>query len=67
MKRRWGIPYAFVLLMGYTTGALAQERVYAYPNAGQSAKQQQKDQVECRSWAIGQSGFNPRSGSPPSA
>ncbi len=70
MKRRRGIPYAFgavLLSVGYTTGALAQEQLYAYPNAGQSAKQQQKDQAECRSWAIGQSGFNPRSAPPPSA
>ncbi len=71
MKKGWGIPYAFgsamLLLAGYTTGALAQEQLYAYPNAGQSATQQQKDQAECRSWAIGQSGFNPSSAPPPSA
>ena len=61
MKKRWGVPYAFgaamLLLVGYTTGALAQEQLYAYPNAGQSAKRQ-KDQAECRSWAIG-TGYGP--------
>ena len=33
--------------------------VFAYPDAGQSQKQQQKDQSECYVWAKNQSGFDP--------
>ncbi len=33
--------------------------VFAYPNAGQSQAQQQKDQFECHNWAAQQTGFDP--------
>jgi hypothetical protein len=32
---------------------------YAYPKAGQSKQQQQKDQSDCRGWAVDQTGFDP--------
>ena len=32
---------------------------YIYPQKGQSAQQQEKDQFECYGWAKGQSGFDP--------
>ena len=33
--------------------------VYAYPQKGQSAQQQDRDHYECSNWATEQSGFNP--------
>jgi hypothetical protein len=33
--------------------------VYAYPQAGQSQQQQQKDTSECHIWAVNQSGYDP--------
>jgi hypothetical protein len=42
--------------------ALAQ---YVYPANGQSQQQQQKDQGECHSWAVSQSGYNPSSAQQP--
>jgi hypothetical protein len=37
--------------------ALAQQ--YVYPAKGQKAQQQKKDEGECYSWAVQQSGFDP--------
>ena len=34
-------------------------RVYFYPNAGQSAAQQDRDRYECYLWAVRQTGFDP--------
>lgn len=44
--------------------ALAQQPV-VYPAKGQSADQQKKDQGECHTWAVGQSGYDPAN--PPQA
>jgi hypothetical protein len=33
--------------------------VFAYPKNGQSPAQQETDKSECRTWATGQTGFNP--------
>ncbi len=44
----------------FTTAALtAAAQQYAYPAKGQSADQQKKDEAECGSWAVKQSGFDP--------
>jgi hypothetical protein len=37
----------------------ATSEVFAYPKNGQSPAQQQTDKSECRTWAAGQTGFNP--------
>ena len=37
----------------------ATARVYVYPKQDQSAQQQQKDEGECHSWAVNQTGYNP--------
>jgi hypothetical protein len=39
--------------------------MYVYPQKGQNAQQQAKDEGECRSWAAGQTGFDPASAPPP--
>jgi hypothetical protein len=33
--------------------------LFAYPKAGQSMEQQQRDREECRKWAVSQTGFDP--------
>lgn len=38
-------------------------QVYVYPQKGQSAEQQQKDEAECHQWAVQQTGFNPATAS----
>ena len=38
--------------------AVAQD-VFVYPNAGQSAEQQRKDEYACHQWSIDQTGFDP--------
>lgn len=43
--------------------AFAQQ--FVYPAKGQSAQQQQKDEAECKSWAVKQSGFDPAKPPPP--
>src|SRR5262249_44197563 len=45
------------LALGAALPALAQQMVY--PAKGQSPEQQQKDEGECRTWAIQQSGYDP--------
>lgn len=43
--------------------ALAQ---YVYPSQNQSPEQQQRDQGECHTWAVNQTGYNPGTASSPS-
>ena len=38
--------------------AMAQQQ-YVFPQKGQSADQQKKDEYECHSWAVKQTGFDP--------
>jgi len=38
--------------------AIAQQQ-YVFPQKGQSAEQQKKDEYECHSWAVKQTGFDP--------
>jgi hypothetical protein len=47
-----------VLSGGFAAGAMAQD-LFIYPAAGQSAEQQRQDTLECRQWAIDQTGFDP--------
>jgi hypothetical protein len=48
---------------GRSAASLTQ--VYFYPQKGQSAEQQSRDQYECYNWAIKQTGFDPGSTSLP--
>jgi predicted lipid-binding transport protein (Tim44 family) len=43
----------------FLSAATASAQVFVYPQKGQSAEQQQKDQSECQQWATQQSGVNP--------
>jgi hypothetical protein len=44
-------------LVGAIAAAGAQQ--FVYPSRGQSPEQQKKDEFECHSWAVQQSGFDP--------
>ena len=46
-----------VVLVAICPGAAVAQ--YVYPAKGQGQQQQQKDQGECHSWAVNQSGYNP--------
>ena len=47
------------LLLAIANGTATAQQMYIYPNKGQSADQQGRDQYECSSWATQQTGFNP--------
>lgn len=40
-------------------GQAAAQQQYVFPQKGQSAEQQKKDEYECHSWAVKQTGFDP--------
>jgi hypothetical protein len=66
-RQSLSIAAASALLCGaLATPAQAQTSgVFAYPDKGQSVPQQQKDQMECHNWAVGQTGFDPTQSRPP--
>lgn len=47
--------------------AAAQSDLYIYPQKGQTAEQQSKDEYECHQWAKGQSGYDPMAAQAPAA
>jgi hypothetical protein len=61
-----------VVLMLATLGGIAflpravaqQAQVFAYPNAGQSQEQQNRDRYECHQWSVAQTGFDPSTAAP---
>ncbi|WP_341675015.1 hypothetical protein [Niveibacterium sp. SC-1] len=53
-----------VALLCSATG-LASAQLAVYPAKGQSADQQNKDQSECKNWAVGQTGYDPARPPPP--
>jgi hypothetical protein len=55
----------FALGMGMTLQVLAQQ--YVYPAKGQSPQQQQRDESECYSWAVQQTGTDPAKAAPQAA
>ena len=56
----WKATLALALVTGMAAGgsAVAQD-LFIYPSGGQSAEQQRRDSLECRLWAIDQTGFDP--------
>lgn len=56
----WTTTFAVVLSAGMGAGlAAAAQDLFIYPSGGQSAEQQRRDNLECRLWAIDQTGFDP--------
>ena len=57
MKR--GVVVFWACLWVVCAGVSVYAQPYVYPNKGQSAEQQNKDQMECGQWAVNQSGVDP--------
>jgi len=55
---------AFVALASLLASA-ASAQLTVYPAKGQTADQQKKDQSECGTWAVGQTGYDPAKPPPP--
>ena len=47
------------LFLVTATGQAAAQQQYVFPQKSQSAEQQKKDEYECHSWAVKQTGFDP--------
>jgi uncharacterized protein YcfJ len=50
---------ALLLIASVAVPAAAQKKLYIFPKDGQSEEQQQRDQGECHTWAVKQTGYNP--------
>ncbi len=61
-SRSIGVGLAVAVMLGGAASAPAgaQNAVYAYPMAGQSLDQQQRDNWECHNWSVQQSGYDPQ-------
>jgi YMGG-like Gly-zipper len=57
MKLLWSASMLAILLVA-TPMSMAQQQ-YFYPEKGQSAEQQNRDQGDCHVWAVQQTGYNP--------
>lgn len=55
-----GVLLGTVLAGGLRSAAMAQD-LFIYPAAGQSTEKQRQDTLECRLWAMDQTGFDPTS------
>jgi hypothetical protein len=62
MNAKTFLPYVAVASMALCVAASAQQ--YTYPAKGQSAEQQRKDEAECHTWAVGQTGVDPTKAAP---
>jgi len=58
MKTRYARSIAIAVIVGVTT-PVASAQQYVYPSKGQNAQQQKKDEGECYTWAVQQSGYDP--------
>jgi len=64
MNTKWIIPAALVAAL-VAAPAMAQQVIY--PAKGQTPQQQKKDEGECYSWAVQNSGYDPANPPPPPA
>jgi hypothetical protein len=59
-----------VVLVGLALAPAAAQQMYVYPSQDQSPDQQNRDQYECHSWSVQQTGVDPTTqsvaGAPPS-
>ena len=64
MKRvgAWFVMLTFGIAVTGCATTQPQPGYYAYPQRGQTAEQQSRDQYECQAWAKQQSGFEPGAG-----
>jgi hypothetical protein len=57
-KTSWILMAIGLAILMIAPAALAQQQ-YVYPQKGQSADQQKKDEYDCHGWAVKQTGFDP--------
>src|SRR6478735_5196749 len=63
MKPRNVLSIAMAVVVGLAVPSVSAQQ-YVYPAKGQNAQQQKKDEGECYSWAVQQSGFDPAKPAP---
>lgn len=57
---------SFLCWTSLQSAGAQQAQAFAYPNAGQSQEQQNRDRFECHQWSVSQTGFDPMT-APPAA
>ena len=65
-KTSWVLLAIGLAILLIAPAAMAQQQ-YVFPQKGQSADQQKKDEYECHSWAVKQTGFDPTAATGPCA
>ena len=58
MNSRYARWLSIALIAGVSTPAATAQQ-FVYPSKGQNAQQQKKDEAECYTWAVQQSGYDP--------
>ena|SRR5438045_127468 len=58
MKTCYARAIALAVIVGFAI-PVAYAQQYVYPSKGQNAEQQKKDEGECYTWAVQQSGYDP--------
>jgi hypothetical protein len=59
MTLRWRTAVALIAIELAGSGAAFAQAPFVYPARGQSPSRQARDQYECHSWAVQQTGFDP--------
>lgn len=59
------VPTAAILALLVLAPAAVAQQLIVYPSQGQAPEQQARDQGECNSWAVQQTGYNPATPLPP--
>ncbi len=54
-----GVALVMGLIMLFAIPTAMAQQQYVYPQKGQSDEQQKKDEYDCHSWAVKQTGFDP--------
>ena len=57
-KTSWGLLAIGLAILLIAPAAMAQQQ-YVFPQKGQTADQQKKDEYDCHGWAVKQTGFDP--------
>ncbi len=60
MQKQWNYALALALALGGLVAASAPaQQQYVFPKLGQTPDQQKKDEFDCHSWAVQQTGYDP--------
>ena len=63
--RRTLSSWVFSITLLLATGTALPEQQYVFPAKGQSPEQQKRDEYECHSWAMQQTGYDPTTAAMP--